>query len=256
MRTRHILSEPERAFLIDALAVGVVSCSNFLVSSSQSTPRDLTAVYCSSSGLSKSFLSLMDEACAAHWVQQGALLLKSILLVLIENFRIDCSISIEPTAARTIGRPTSGFLYFDVRKTVTARQMSALKTQGPQRELDRVQPVLNRLYRDAKAIELDSLCIEAYHCVYKVRVQVNIVQEDGNLVDCAAAVVAAALGVVKRRAVEYDPNSGLLRFVRFFYSLWNFANRIFQLSREESVASNIPMSFFALTSTYCFLGDE
>jgi len=123
---------------------------------------------------------------------------------------------------------------------VTARFGAPLKTKDPPRELDRVAPVLNRLYRDAKAIELDSLCIEAYHCVYRVRVQVNIVQEDGNIIDCAAAVVAAALGVVRRRAVEYDPNTGLLRF----------------LSSEESVPSNIPMNFFALTSTFCFLTEN
>jgi hypothetical protein len=76
-------------------------------------------------------------------------------------FRIDCSIIIEPVAARTVGRPTSGFLNFDVRKTVTARFGSAIKTKDPPRELDRVGPILNRLYRDAKAIELDSLCIES-----------------------------------------------------------------------------------------------
>lgn len=118
-------------------------------------------------------------------------------------------------AARTVGRPTSGFLNFDVRKTVTARFGSAIKTKDPPRELDRVAPILNRLYRDAKAIELDSLCIEAFHCVYKLRVQVNVTQEDGNLIDCASAVVATALGIVKRRAVEYDSNAGMLRFVSF-----------------------------------------
>lgn len=128
-------------------------------------------------------------------------------------FRIDIVIQVKPVAARVVGRPTSGFLYFDVRKTVTSRHGQPIKTKDPPREIDRVQSILNRLYRDAKAIELDSLCIEIFHCVYEVRVQVNIVQEDGNLIDCAAAGVAAALGVVKRRAVEYDPNTGLIRFV-------------------------------------------
>lgn len=128
-------------------------------------------------------------------------------------FRIDCSIIIQPVAARTTGRPTSGFIKFDVRKTVTARFGNSIKTKDPPRELDRVGPILHRLYRDAKAIELDSLCIEAYHCVYKLRVQVNVTQEDGNLIDCASAVVATALGLVKRRAVEYDSNTGMLRFV-------------------------------------------
>lgn len=128
-------------------------------------------------------------------------------------FRIDCSIIIEPVAARTFGRPTSGFINFDVRKTATARFGNVIKTKDPPREIDRVGPILNRLYKDAKTIELDSLCIEAYHCVYKLRVQVNVSQEDGNLIDCATAVVATALGVVKRRAVEYDSNTGMLRFV-------------------------------------------
>lgn len=64
---------------------------------------------------------------------------------------------IEPVAARTFGRPTSGFIKFDVRKTVTARFSNAIKTKDPPRELDRVAPILNRLYKDARAIELDSL---------------------------------------------------------------------------------------------------
>lgn len=44
----------------------------------------------------------------------------------------------------------------------------------------------------------------------------NVTQEDGNLIDCASAVVATALGVVRRRAVEYDSNTGMLRFASFF----------------------------------------
>lgn len=49
-----------------------------------------------------------------------------------------------------------------------------------------------------------------------MRVIVNVTQEDGNLIDCASAVVATALGVVKRRGVEYDSNTGMLRFVSLF----------------------------------------
>ncbi|KAI6230413.1 Exosome complex component RRP45 [Aphelenchoides fujianensis] len=207
MRMRNMLSEPERAFLVESLNQGVR-----LDGRGRLEQRALK------------IQPVADGRCIS-----GTL----------GNTRIDCSIGIEPTAARTTGRPTSGFLYFDVRKSVTARFGSTLKTKDPPRELDRVQPLLNRLYKDARAIELDSLCIEAYHCVYKVRVQVNVVQEDGNLIDCAAAVVAVALSVVKRRAVEYDPNLRLLRF----------------LSNEETVASNIPMNFMALTSTFCFLND-
>ncbi|KAI6181657.1 Exosome complex component RRP45 [Aphelenchoides besseyi] len=208
MRIRNYLSEPERIFLTDSLTEGVRLDGRGMLEQRKLKIQSIANGRCISGTLG--------------------------------NTRIDCTIQVDPVAARTTGRPTSGFLYFDVRKTATARFGSAFKTKDPPRELDRVQPILNRLYKDARAIELDSLCIEAYHCVYKVRVQVNVVQEDGNLIDCATAVVAVALSVVKRRAVEYDPNTRLLRF----------------LTNEESVPSNIPMNFLALTTTFSFLNED
>ncbi|CAD5216492.1 unnamed protein product [Bursaphelenchus xylophilus] len=205
MKIRHVFSDQERAFLEDSLSQGVRVDGRKLDEQRKLQIEPVAEGKCMSASLG--------------------------------DTRIDVVISIKPVAARTVGRPTSGFLYFDVRKTITSRYAQPIKTRDPPKELDRVQPILNRLYRDAKAIELDALCIEVFHCVYEVRVQVNVVQEDGNLIDCASAAVAASLGVVKRRAVEYDPNSGLIRF----------------LSKEESVPSNIPMSFLALTTTFTFL---
>ncbi|CAD5211972.1 unnamed protein product [Bursaphelenchus okinawaensis] len=204
MKIRHILADQERLFIEESLSKGVRLDGRKINEQRKLNIEPVADGKCISASLG--------------------------------NTRIDVVIKIKPVAARTVGRPTSGFLFFDVRKTVTSRYGQPIKTRDPPKELDRVQPILNRLYRDAKAIELDALCIEVFHCVYEVRVQVNVVQEDGNLIDCATAAVAAALGIVKRRAVEYDPNSGLIRF----------------LSKQESVASNIPINFLALTTTFTF----
>ncbi|XP_043268586.1 exosome complex component rrp45 isoform X2 [Venturia canescens] len=52
---------------------------------------------------------------------------------------------------------------------------------------------LEKCFKDSKCIDLESLCIVADQKVWNIRVDVNVINHDGNLVDCACIATLAAL---------------------------------------------------------------
>ncbi|XP_077254858.1 exosome complex component Rrp45 isoform X4 [Temnothorax americanus] len=52
---------------------------------------------------------------------------------------------------------------------------------------------LEKCFKDSKCIDLESLCIVADKKVWNLRIDVNIINHDGNLVDCASIATLAAL---------------------------------------------------------------
>ncbi|XP_076624324.1 exosome complex component Rrp45 isoform X4 [Colletes latitarsis] len=52
---------------------------------------------------------------------------------------------------------------------------------------------LEKCFKDSKCIDLESLCIVADKKVWNLRVDINIINHDGNLIDCASIATLAAL---------------------------------------------------------------
>ncbi|KYM95619.1 PREDICTED: exosome complex component rrp45 [Cyphomyrmex costatus] len=52
---------------------------------------------------------------------------------------------------------------------------------------------LEKCFKDSKCIDLESLCIVADKKVWNLRIDINIINHDGNLVDCASIATLAAL---------------------------------------------------------------
>ncbi|KOC71294.1 Exosome complex component RRP45 [Habropoda laboriosa] len=52
---------------------------------------------------------------------------------------------------------------------------------------------LEKCFKDSKCIDLESLCIIVDKKVWNIRVDINIINHDGNLIDCASIATLAAL---------------------------------------------------------------
>ena len=81
--------------------------------------------------------------------------------------------------------------------------MSGQKQSGEQREvLQLYERFLDRSLKESKAVDLESLCIQAGKHVWYVELQLTIMNDDGNVVDALGWAALAALRVFKREEVE------------------------------------------------------
>ena len=66
---------------------------------------------------------------------------------------------------------------------------------------------LDRFIRKSRAVDLESLVIVASEKVWSIRVDLHILDHDGNLLDAAAIAVCAALMICKRPDVTVTGES-------------------------------------------------
>ncbi|XP_046747881.1 exosome complex component RRP45 isoform X1 [Diprion similis] len=100
--------------------------------------------------------------------------------------QVSCDIQ-QPKASR----PNEGMLHINVEfNPIAAPHFEA----GRQSEIAmQVNRQLEKCFKDSRCIDLESLCIVADEKVWNLRVDVNILNHDGNLVDCASIAILAAL---------------------------------------------------------------
>lgn len=67
-----------------------------------------------------------------------------------------------------------------------------------------VNRILERCLFDAKAVDLESLCIVSGEKVWCIQVYVHILNNDGNIIDCASIAAIAALSHFRRPDVTVD----------------------------------------------------
>lgn len=60
-------------------------------------------------------------------------------------------------------------------------------------DVDRIQLIIERGIKESNAIDLESLCILSGEQAWRLYVDVSVIQDDGNIVDCANLAVIAAL---------------------------------------------------------------
>ncbi|KAL1505431.1 hypothetical protein ABEB36_005001 [Hypothenemus hampei] len=64
--------------------------------------------------------------------------------------------------------------------------------------------LLEKCLKDSKAIDLESLCIQMKKRVWSLRIDLNVLNHDGNILDCASIAALAALSHFRRPDVTSD----------------------------------------------------
>jgi len=96
-------------------------------------------------------------------------------------------------------RPTEGFFLFNTEFSPMADPNFELGRQSEYAiELGRV---VERGLRESRAIDTEALCIVAGEKVWSIRVDIHIVDNGGNLIDCASIAVITAMLHFKRPAI-------------------------------------------------------
>lgn len=111
--------------------------------------------------------------------------------------QVSCEIQ-EPKSSR----PSEGILNINVELTALSAPNVELGRQSDQAIL--LNRMLEKCIKDSKAIDLESLCIKVGEKVWALRIDVNILNQDGVLADCASAAAIAALAHFRRPDVSSD----------------------------------------------------
>eukprot|EP00762_Andalucia_godoyi_P006560 ANDGO_04999.mRNA.1 Exosome complex component rrp45 len=98
-------------------------------------------------------------------------------------------------------RPTEGFLSFSVSYSLSSPLGLSSAPRVSEAFLERV---LERTIKASKAIDTESLCILSGERVWSISASVRIIEDDGNVVDCASISCAAALLHFRKPEVSLD----------------------------------------------------
>ncbi|GAB1859831.1 Exosome complex component RRP45 [Camponotus japonicus] len=88
-------------------------------------------------------------------------------------------------------RPNEGTIYINVELAPLAAQHFESGRQSEAAIL--ISRQLEKCFKDSKCVDLESLCIVADKKVWSLRIDINIINHDGNLIDCASIAALAAL---------------------------------------------------------------
>ncbi|XP_050451630.1 exosome complex component RRP45 [Cataglyphis hispanica] len=100
--------------------------------------------------------------------------------------QVSCDIQ-QPKAFRS----NEGTIYINVELGPLAAQH--LESGRPSEAAILISRQLEKCFKDSKCIDLESLCIVADKKVWNLRIDINIINHDGNLIDCASIATLAAL---------------------------------------------------------------
>ncbi|KAF2883680.1 hypothetical protein ILUMI_22495 [Ignelater luminosus] len=99
-------------------------------------------------------------------------------------------------------RPSEGILIINVELS----PMSAPHFEpGRQSELSvQLNRILEKCIKDSKAVDLESLCIKVNEKVWALKVNVNVLNHEGNIADCASIAALSALAHFRRPDISSD----------------------------------------------------
>jgi len=98
------------------------------------------------------------------------------------------------------GRPSEG--------SVTCRVKNAAKRGSKQRDVDiMMERFLERSLKESKAIDLESLCVQAGRFVWHIQLTLTVMNDDGNVLDVLGYAALGGLRVFKRPDVTIDPSA-------------------------------------------------
>ncbi|XP_067635208.1 exosome complex component RRP45 isoform X2 [Eurosta solidaginis] len=101
-------------------------------------------------------------------------------------------------------RPNEGMIYINVE----LGQMAAPHFEsGRNSELSvQVSRTLERTFKDSRCVDLESLCVTTEERVWVLRIDCNVVNHEGNLIDCCSIAALSALLHFKRPDVSIIDN--------------------------------------------------
>lgn len=116
-------------------------------------------------------------------------------IVSLGETKVLAQVTCEVTQPKQI-RPNEGIIYINVEiSPMTAPQFEANRQTDLVVYLNRL---LEKCYKDSKCIDLESLCIVVEEKVWSLRVDVKILNHDGNLVECASIATLSSLAHFRR----------------------------------------------------------
>ncbi|RZB40100.1 RNase PH domain containing protein [Asbolus verrucosus] len=99
-------------------------------------------------------------------------------------------------------RPSEGILNVNIELNPLAAPHFE---PGRQSELSvQLNRLLEKCVKDSKAVDLESLCIKTSEKVWALRVDINVINHEGNILDCASIAMLASLAHFRRPDVTCD----------------------------------------------------
>lgn len=93
-------------------------------------------------------------------------------------------------------RPTEGQLFFNVELSPMASpafEVGRSSSQGTE-----IGRILERCFKESRAVDTESLCIIAGEKVWSIRIDLHVLDHCGNIIDCAAVAAITALKHFRR----------------------------------------------------------
>lgn len=115
--------------------------------------------------------------------------------------RVLAQVSCEVVAPRAT-RPNEGTLFINVEMgPMAAPHFEAGRMSEVGVQLNRI---LERAIKDSGCVDLESLCLVADEKVWNLRVDINVLNHEGNVIDCASIAALTALAHFKRPDVSLN----------------------------------------------------
>ncbi|XP_057659440.1 uncharacterized protein LOC130895873 [Diorhabda carinulata] len=109
-------------------------------------------------------------------------------------------------------RPSEGILNLNIElNPLAAPHFEAGRQSDLSVQLNRL---LEKCLKDSKALDLESLCIKMNEKVWAIRVDINVLNYEGNILDCASIAALAALAHFRRPDVTCDGEEFIIHSVK------------------------------------------
>ncbi|XP_052077731.1 exosome complex component RRP45-like isoform X1 [Mytilus californianus] len=115
--------------------------------------------------------------------------------------RVLAQVSCEITSPKQ-QRPSDGVLFVNVELSPMASpvfEVGRMSDQGVE-----INRILERCLKESRCVDTESLCIIAGEKVWQIRVDVHVMNHDGNLIDCSSIAAITALAHFRRPDVTVD----------------------------------------------------
>lgn len=112
------------------------------------------------------------------------------MYVCLERTSVLAQVSCSVTQPKSV-RPNEGLLFINVE----LGPMASVNYEAGRSSEDTIKlnRILERAFKDSRCVDLESLCILAEEKVWSIRVDISVLNHEGNLVESASVACLAAL---------------------------------------------------------------
>lgn len=100
------------------------------------------------------------------------------------------------------GRPTEGFYQFDLQFAPLASEASLRNTTAQKHRTVEAARLIEKGLRNSRAIDTEALCLIPHERVHLVRVDLRVVDDDGDVVGAASMAAITALKLLRRPPLQ------------------------------------------------------